>query len=161
MHGWRTCTQNSHYEVNRLGQIRRKKNQRLLKQALSNKGYPCVSLSAKGKVKRTLVHRLVASAFIPNPLNKGTVNHKNSDRTDCKAQNLEWCSQAENIQHAVSLGRMIGARGELGGASKIKNADIPLIRKDQRTQWEVARDYGVTQSTISRIKNQITYKSYA
>ena len=56
------------------------------------------------KVYKMLVHRLVAEAFIPNPYNKPTVNHKNGCKQDNFDTNLEWATYEEQHAHAVKLG---------------------------------------------------------
>jgi len=61
-------------------------------------GYPKVELARDGSTKTFLVHRLVAQAFVPNPNGLDTVHHKNEDRTDARAENLEWVTRAGNVQ---------------------------------------------------------------
>ena len=62
--------------------------------------YFMVSLSKGGKVKKVLVHRLVAEAFIPNPDNLPQVNHKDGNVQNNAVWNLEWVTNAENTIHA-------------------------------------------------------------
>ena len=76
----------------------------ILKQARNHKGYPIVYLSHNNRQKTVPVHRLVASAFIPNPFGKLQVNHINGDKGDNRIENLEWCTNEENQRHAWITG---------------------------------------------------------
>lgn len=77
--------------------------QKILKQGRNHKGYPIVYLSKDAKQKTISVHRLMAKAFIPNPLNKPQVNHIDGVKTNNIVSNLEWCTNQENQEHAVLL----------------------------------------------------------
>lgn len=80
----------------------RKRRERILIPFTSKKGYSIVSLSSNGKVKKELVHRLVAKAFIPNPFKKPEVNHILEDRKDLNAvYNLEWVTSKENANYGT------------------------------------------------------------
>lgn len=75
-----------------------------MKQTLSEKGYPMLYLQIHGKKKALKVHRLVAELFVPNPDNKREVNHKDGNKRNNNADNLEWCTRSENLKHAYRLG---------------------------------------------------------
>lgn len=60
-------------------------------------GYICL-----GKYGRFRAHRLVAQTFIPNPDCLPEVNHKDRDKMNNSASNLEWCSRQRNAEHALS-----------------------------------------------------------
>lgn len=63
-------------------------------------GYLQICLYKNNKGKHKYIHRLVAEAFIKNPNNYETVNHKNLNKKDNTVKNLEWCSYADNNDHA-------------------------------------------------------------
>lgn len=63
-------------------------------------GYYEVCLWRENKSKNFKLHRLVATAFIPNPENKPEVNHKDGDKSNNCVNNLEWVTSKENITHA-------------------------------------------------------------
>ena len=68
----------------------------ILKQTNHSRGYKTVALTKYGKTKQEYVHRIVASAFIPNPDNLPAVNHKDEDKTNNFVDNLEWCTVSYN-----------------------------------------------------------------
>lgn len=75
--------------------------------AIGSTGYYMVVLE-KNKVKKLWkVHRLIAIHFIPNPNNKPNINHIDANRRNNRIENLEWCTQSENIKHAYNIGTMV------------------------------------------------------
>lgn len=87
---------------------------RKLKYRITSKGYARVYLRRESTNKREdiYVHRIIAELFVSNPDNCKTVNHKNSDRLDNRAINLEWMSLEDNIKHAMNYGKL--GRNNLG-----------------------------------------------
>lgn len=70
----------------------------------TQQGYKHVTIYINKKPKSCRIHRLVATAFIPNLENKPYVNHLNGIRSDNRVENLEWVTPSENTQHAVDTG---------------------------------------------------------
>lgn len=71
---------------------------------INSDGYPLIRLCKNGMSVSRSVHRYVAEAFIPNPLNLPEVNHKNGVKTDNSVENLEWVTRSENQLHAYATG---------------------------------------------------------
>lgn len=67
----------------------------------SIKGYPTVSFTRNGISENVLVHVIIAKTFLPNPNNYPVVNHKDTNRSNNRVENLEWCSYEYNNIHAV------------------------------------------------------------
>ena len=90
------------YEVSDQGRVRSMKygNERILKLCKAANGYLRVGLYKDGQKKVSLIHRLVAEAFIPNQNNLETVNHKDEDKTNNIASNLEWMSREDNVAYS-------------------------------------------------------------
>lgn len=93
------------YAVTEDGRVWSFKSNKFLKQKINKYGYCCVTLCKNGKNWTTTVHRLVASAFIPNPENKSTVNHKDENKLNNTVDNLEWMTIAENNRYGTHYQR--------------------------------------------------------
>lgn len=89
------------YYVSRDGRVWSTKGKgRWLRPASTGKGYLKVVLCRDGKTFTKKVHRLVAEAFVPNddPEHKDTVDHKDNDKTNNRADNLQWLSHTDNTR---------------------------------------------------------------
>ena len=114
------------YEVSDAGDVRTKEGkttfterhgirywkQRTLKQKVAKDGNHRVNLWKDGKDRTTLVHRIVADAFIPQITGKEYVNHIDGNRFNNCVSNLEWCDHYDNNNHAfdndlIKTGRKI------------------------------------------------------
>lgn len=91
------------YFINNIGAIKNK-NGTIKKSRKCTNGYLKVTLSKNGKKTTHLVHRLVATAFIDNHSNLKYVNHKNGNKADNRAENLEWVTPKQNANHAIENG---------------------------------------------------------
>lgn len=92
--------------MSNLGRVRtNRQRKRLLTLTTQPTGYLYAMVEMEdGKQKNCRVHRLVAEAFIPNTDNLPMINHKDGDKTNNHADNLEWCTQSMNMRHAYDHG---------------------------------------------------------
>ena len=142
---------------------------RNLKPQKDKKGYLAIGLCRNGGLKWGKIHRLVASAFIPNPENKPQVNHINGNKADNRAENLEWATDSENIRHAYKTGlkhgdpewgRKLGAtHGQASRAMQAERCKRPVIATNIKTgeetpfesAAEVERILGVNHASVPRV----------
>lgn len=99
------------YRVSNLGRIKSLPKKRgrgngyytkelILTPKIDKYGYKAVCLRKNNKNHHHTVHRLVATMFCENPMNKDVVNHIDGDKLNNSASNLEWCTVQENTKHA-------------------------------------------------------------
>ena len=106
------------YEVSNLGRVRRlesvvngkngskrKVSGNILKPRAQQNGYLMVNLCKNGIRRSYYMHRIVSTAFIPNPDNKPQVNHKDEDKLNNSVENLEWCTAKENTNYGTRTKR--------------------------------------------------------
>lgn len=154
-----------YYEVSNMGRVKslpRKSNgvgrqyrslsERILKPSEDKKGYLMVWLY-KGKQRKTMkVHRLVAAAFIPNPLDKPQIDHINGIKDDNLSSNLRWCTGRENFHNPITYKKNAESKR---GVKNHKAVGVLQYTIDGRfvKKWEcmsdVKREIGIAHSHIS------------
>jgi len=154
--GWRTVAGYERYLVSREGLVYSTiRSGRYLKPTVLNSGYEYVSLMAVGasKPEKQLVHRLVAAAFC---LGDGeVVNHKDGNKLNNHADNLEWCSYAHNNDHARDAG-LANNFGSKHYAAKLTADQVLEIRRRAamgELRKDIAADFGVGRRAIDKIAN--------
>jgi hypothetical protein len=92
------------YTISESGIVTSLRTGKILNHFKSHRGYHRVLIRINNKAHNRAVHRLVAMAFIPNPLALPEVNHKNGIKSDNGIENLEWVSRSDNQYHAYANG---------------------------------------------------------
>lgn len=132
---WKTIDINPNYEVSNFGRVRNKKGH-IMKLQVGTHGYFQVNLDFDGKNKTKKVHRLVATAFIPNPYNKPQINHIDGNKQNNHISNLEWCTGSENVKHAFN----IGLNENMRKVSSITIKNAQKIAHEQRKRAVIQTD---------------------
>ncbi len=146
---------------------------RLKKEALSgiwremhltrdSKGYLRVRIRVSGESVTKKVHRIVFETFL-GPIPAGLqINHKNGVKDDNRLENLEVCTQSENMRHADSLGLIPRKHGPDHHQSRFTPEQVDGIRRRYRsggiTQRELASEFGVSQTAIFYILKEKNWR---
>lgn len=140
------------YRIFENGRIYSERAKKFINPSVNSKGYLVVSLCSNGKKESVSVHRLVGICFIPNPMFKPEINHKDGDKLNCDKSNLEWATRIENVDHAT-------ANGLTGYPEKNrKDLSFPITQydlqgnfiKDYPSIKEAARQTGLTDGWIGK-----------
>ena len=160
------------YEVSNLGRVKskerisnccynstRKTKEKIIAHYLEKNGYLSVCLFKEGKHTKR-VHKLVASAFIPNPNNYPCINHINGNKLDNNMNNLEWCTYSHNVKEAFRLGLANNSEKQRNAVREYckKHKNKPLVQLDINNnlikEWnsavEVEEKMGISRKNISQ-----------
>lgn len=150
----------SEYLIGDQGYIWSKYINRVMKPSPNSDGYLTTVLTMDGKRYTVAIHRLVAIAFIPNPLNLPEVNHINGNKLKNDTSNLEWTTHQDNMIHANKT----GLRSKIIGSDNPNNKYSPeLIHQvcQLLSNWwsvrDIEKELGVPKNII---KNIICGKSW-
>jgi len=145
--------ENKNYLIYIDGDVYSLKRNKYIKSQIDSHGYKSIKLYTNNNAKRHLVHRLVASTYIPNIYNKKEVNHINGNKQDNNFKNLEWVCAVENTNHAI--------KNNLMGRRKSKFVLDLQTGIFYDSAKELSNILGIKEHTFrARInsKNQIKYK---
>ena len=122
--------------------------------------YLRVDIRRNKKLEVFTVHRMVAECYIPNPDNKPHVNHIDGDKYNNNVNNLEWCTQSENMLHAY---KVLGFKGRPNMFDKKQLDTIFYLKSLGWSQRKIASEMKCSQKTIlkildNRIKSYIDIK---
>lgn len=144
------------YKINQDGTVFSAFTNRIIK-PYPIKGYLGYSFILDGKRKVWYAHRLIATAFIPNPENKKFVNHKDGNKHNNSTENLEWVTQKENSIHACSV---LGVNcGERNGMSKITNEEYKIIMDSPLSNSELGKMFKMSHKSIWRIRKGLRWNN--
>lgn len=146
----------SNFAVTSTGEVFNIQTLRRMKPYVSGYGYSYVTITQNKVRKQFFVHKLVATAFIPNTENKPQVNHLDGDKQNNMVGNLEWATQAENTQHAYDS-NLINRDG-LGYQASPENIELAhsicKMLEDGFRSCDIASATGARIGYITSIRNK-------
>lgn len=155
---WRNIDWCPDYRVSNTGRVYSVKRNRILRPGVNPSGYLIVGLPVRDKYRSSLVHRLVANAFLTNPEKKPQVNHKDHNRQNNCVANLEFATNSENQKHRYTRPN---AKSEVRNASPIDRDEALFIRvlngMYEVRQKDLVNMFGYRKSVISKVVRFITF----
>lgn len=146
---WTTLKRNPQYAVNEQGEIYSLRKGRTLIPKVSHDGYLRIQLWSANQCEYVSIHRLIAETFIPNPHGKPFVNHIDGNKQNNRVENLEWCTQQENIAHAWKNGLSRSRFNICGKPVRQINLNGQVIAQ-YASMMEAERETNIPHSHISQ-----------
>lgn len=135
----------------------------VIKQRVNGDGYAAVTLGDfTNRHVNKAVHRLVAEQFVknPDPDYYLKVNHKDFNRLNNKAENLEWVTHQENVTYSANAGHYENKSGESNSNARTTMEDVDLIRKMYNNGvpiYKIAKEFGKPWATVGNIVHNKTW----
>lgn len=133
--------------------------EKILKNKVNYKGYCFVTLYKENKQYYPRIHRLVAETFIPNPDNLPQVNHIDGNKSNNSVENLEWCTNLENIRHADRMG-LSNHRGSIKAVEQLDLEGNVLNRFEAIADANRFLKINVKNTCISQVCNNKKRTAY-
>lgn len=161
---WKRCPgYENFYDISNLGNVRSyhigrgRVDRSAVKRIMAigiNKDYLQVPLSKGiGVMKTCSIHIMVAKAFVPNPKNRKCVHHKNNDKSDPRAENLEWVTSGQNQKYAYLDGQRERPLGMANGRCKLSIEDVLEIFESKENVYKDSANYNISRKVIASIKS--------
>lgn len=128
------------YHISNKGRLRNIKTGRIHAICLDSDGYPHYILCSKNKRKPITAHRLVALAFIDNPMNLPCINHKDENKQNNSVENLEWCTPLYNNCYGTKLQRIADKRS-IPVAQMLNGKVIAVYKNSKVAQKSTGVDF--------------------
>lgn len=149
--GVRSCDRTVTYTRQDTGStVTRRWPEKVLRQKLTAAGYFAVHLRDGDREAWPGVHVLVAKAFLDNPENLPTVNHKNAVKTKNTVENLEWASHQTQIKHAIAMG-VVKLRGNTLYNLAFKEQVRAYYAANKPSLRLLAKQFNISERTAGRI----------
>lgn len=149
------------YKVSNIGNVMSMDNRNgrkpgyIKKLYVGKRGYKVTDLKYQNRKRKNVkVHRIVAEAFIDNPLSKPQVNHINGDKHDNRVHNLEWATAKENTRHAIKNGLLVPLTKNHSYNMKYSNEqcqDVIRRVKSGMKYAEAGEIYSMPYSTVAHL----------
>ena len=147
--------------VNQFGVFDTKRKEKLMGFSPNSNGYFMLRVQIDNQTQAHVVHRLVATAFIPNPENKPCVNHIDLNKQNNCVSNLEWVTYRENSLHASRNGVLFSYKGRDSNLTKYTEEQVEEVYKlckSGLSQSKAGKVVGMPRPTVASIMQKISWK---